>query len=87
MAWDHLQRQRIVRRYRLIVRGAAPIFVGGLLLLVGGAVLAITHSEFVPVVLGAVLVAASSFNLYRALVNTVKVVEIEEAERRGQSAG
>ena len=87
MTWDYLQRQRIVRRYRLIVRGAAPMFVGGLLLTLGGIVYAFTHAQYAPVVLGPILIFASGFNLYKALVNTMKVVEIEEAERRGQSVG
>jgi hypothetical protein len=85
MTWDHLQRQRIIRRYRLIVRGAAPMFVGGLLITLGGIIAAITHSHYLPLMLGPLLVAASAFNLYRALTTTMKVVEIEEAERRSHT--
>ena len=86
MSWDYLQRQRIIRRYRLIVRGAAPMFVGGVLITLGGVIVAITQSQYIPVILGPLLVGASAFNLYRALTTTMKVVEIEEAERRSQTA-
>ncbi len=80
MRWDRARRDRVLRRYRRIVRIVGPLFFLGMWLTVAGLVRIVTGGSGTLLILGALLLLASGVSLYRAVVSTVRIVELDEAE-------
>ncbi len=82
MYWDHDERQRRARNYRLMFRSALGCLVFSVLMTLFGGVKATVDGDPVVLVFGLLMLIWSVGSAYLTVDSTVRIIEIETQERK-----
>jgi len=85
MHWDHDERQRRARNYRLMFRGALACLLLSAFFTLAGGIMAIAGGDTMMLVYGLLMLIWSVGSAYLTVDSTVRILELETMEMQQRS--
>ena len=85
MHWDHDERQRRARNYRLMFRTALACLLLGVFFTLAGGIKAIAGGDTILLVYGLLMLIWSVGSAYLTVDSTVRIIELETMEMQQRS--